>query len=111
MSIGKNLKAARIKKGLTQEDVSNIMGVTRQTIQKYEAGVVTNIPCERLQIMAEIYDVSPADLMGWESPEEHREENDILKFALFGGADDITDAMIEEVRQFAKMVKLREDNK
>lgn len=34
-----------------------------------------------------------------------------IKFALFGGADGVTDAMFEEVKQFASMVKIREDAK
>lgn len=37
-------------------------------------------------------------------------ENDI-KFALFGGSDDITDAMYQEVKTFAAFVKKREDDK
>ena len=35
-------------------------------------------------------------------------DNDI-KFALFGGDGEITDAMYEEVKRFAHMVKLREE--
>lgn len=32
-----------------------------------------------------------------------------IKFALFGGDGDITDAMYDEVKRFAHMVKLREE--
>ena len=32
-----------------------------------------------------------------------------IKFALFGGDSDITDAMYDEVKRFAQMVKLREE--
>lgn len=32
-----------------------------------------------------------------------------IKFALFGGDGDITDAMFDEVKLFARMVKLREE--
>ncbi|NLY86878.1 MAG: helix-turn-helix transcriptional regulator [Tissierellia bacterium] len=34
----KKLKMARIEKGLTQEDLANLVGVTRQTIGLIEAG-------------------------------------------------------------------------
>lgn len=34
-----------------------------------------------------------------------------LKFALFNGTDGITDEMFEEVKQYAAMVKLREQQK
>ena len=36
---------------------------------------------------------------------------DELKFALFDGAEGVTDEMFEEVKQFASMVKMREDAK
>ena len=35
-------------------------------------------------------------------------DNDI-KFALFGGDGEITDAMYDEVKRFTQMVKLREE--
>ncbi len=37
--------------------------------------------------------------------------SDELKFALFDGAEGVTDEMFEEVKQFASMVKMREDAK
>lgn len=37
--------------------------------------------------------------------------DDDIKFALFGGSGDITDAMYQEVKEFAALVKLREDMK
>ena len=44
------------------------------------------------------------------TPEGERKvsDNDI-KFALFGGDGEITDAMYDEVKRFAQMVKLREE--
>lgn len=35
--------------------------------------------------------------------------DDDIKFALFGGDGEITDAMYDEVKRFAQMVKLREE--
>lgn len=35
--------------------------------------------------------------------------DDDIKFALFGGDSEITDAMYDEVKRFAQMVKLREE--
>lgn len=44
------------------------------------------------------------------TPESEREISDEeIKFALFGGDGEITDAMYEEVKRFAQMVKLREE--
>lgn len=35
---GKKIKAARLEKGLTQEDLSKIVGVTPESISYYETG-------------------------------------------------------------------------
>ena len=40
---------------------------------------------------------------------ERKPTDDEIKFALFGGNGDITDAMYDEVKRFAQMVKLREE--
>lgn len=40
---------------------------------------------------------------------EHAVSDDDIKFALFGGDGEITDAMYDEVKRFAQMVKLREE--
>lgn len=64
-SIGDRLRAAREAKGMTQEELGKACNTTKQTIFKYENGVVTNIPLDRLERMADILNVAPAYLMGW----------------------------------------------
>lgn len=66
MSIGSRIKAARELKGLTQEELGTSCGTTKQTIFKYETGLVTNIPLDRLEKIADVLDVSPSYLMGWD---------------------------------------------
>lgn len=65
MDKGSRIKSAREAKNLTQEALGTLCGTTKQTIFKYENNIVTNIPTDRLEKMAEILDVSPAYLMGW----------------------------------------------
>lgn len=54
MSIGKNLRALRIEKGMTQEEAAEQMGLTRQAISSYEAGR-TRPDVEMLTRLAEVY--------------------------------------------------------
>ena len=61
--------------------------------------------------MADIFGVSVDYLIGRTDNRESTTNNEDLKFALFGGAANITDAMMDEVRQFAEMVKLREEER
>lgn len=66
MSVGMRIKLAREAKDLTQEELGALCGTTKQTIFKYESGIVTNIPLNRLEQIADILEVSPAYMMGWE---------------------------------------------
>lgn len=70
MTIGSRIKKSRENKRITQEELGELCGTTKQTIFKYENGVVTNIPFDRLERIAECLDVSPAYLMGWETKPE-----------------------------------------
>lgn len=66
MDKGSRIKAAREAAGLTQEELGVLCGTTKQTIFKYENNIVTNIPTDRMEKMAEVLNVTPAYLMGWE---------------------------------------------
>ena len=65
LSLSENIKAGRKKVGLTQEELANKLGVKKQTVQKYESGIITNIPSDNIEKMAVIFETTPADLMGW----------------------------------------------
>ena len=47
MTKGEKIKAAREAKGITQEELGRICGVSRQTIYKYDQGLITNIPSDK----------------------------------------------------------------
>ena len=65
MPFGDRLKALRKEKRMTLEDVAKRLGVGRATVRKYENGMITNIPSDKIEIIANIFGVSPAYLMGW----------------------------------------------
>ena len=69
MSVGSRIKEAREAKGLTQAELGHAVRTTKQTIFKYENGIVTNIPLDRLEQLANVLSVSAAYLMGWEPKE------------------------------------------
>jgi transcriptional regulator with XRE-family HTH domain len=47
-------------------ELAKRMGVSKQTLYKYENNAVTNIPSDKIQVAAQILDISPSYLMGWE---------------------------------------------
>lgn len=65
MTIGNRIKQKREERRMTLDEVAKKVGITRQTIQKYESGVISNIPSDRIELLAAALDVSPGYLMGW----------------------------------------------
>ncbi len=67
MTFKDRLKQKRTSKGMTLEDLGNKIGVSRQTIQRYESGVITNIPSDKIELLAKYLNTTPSYLMGWEN--------------------------------------------
>ena len=66
MAITDQLRRKRRQLRLTLEDVSEVVGVSKQTIQKYETGVIPNIPFDKVELLAQALSTTPAILMGWQ---------------------------------------------
>ena len=67
--IGNTLKALRKERGITLEELARAVGTSKQTIHRYENGVITNIPPERVVAIAQALSCTPSELMGWEADE------------------------------------------
>ena len=65
MNFGDRIRTLRKKKRLTLEDVAHHLGVGRATVLKYEKGIITNVPSDKIELLSRLFDVSPAYLMGW----------------------------------------------
>jgi len=113
MTIAQKIKALRKQAKLTQTELGDMLGVQKNAVSKWECGRVTDIPAGKIKAMAKIFDVPPSYLIDNEavSVPQHAPEGGVseeeIKFALFGGDGEITDAMYEEVKQFAAFVKAR----
>lgn len=70
MEIGQKIKQARIDKGLTQEELGNLVGLQKSAIAKYENGRVVNIKRSTLQKLAHALDLRGSDLIIEADPKE-----------------------------------------
>ncbi|WP_338630353.1 helix-turn-helix transcriptional regulator [Clostridium baratii] len=85
MDTGEIIKQLRLQKGLTQEELGNLVGLKKAAINKYESGKVENIKRSTIQKFSEIFNVSPSTIMGWTSKEDldiinSIEDNDVKEF-------------------------------
>ena len=67
MTMGERIRARREYMQLTASELAERVGESKQTIYKYEKGIVTNIPIEKLEAIAKVLDCDPADLTGWDA--------------------------------------------
>jgi transcriptional regulator with XRE-family HTH domain len=65
--IGANVKKYRKKKKMSQEELGQRVGVQRAAINKYEKGSVINIPITTIEKIAQVFDVSPTYIVGWDN--------------------------------------------
>ncbi|MCT4686061.1 helix-turn-helix domain-containing protein [Vallitalea sp.] len=63
--LGENIKTKRLALDMTLETLANMVGTSRQTVQRYESGVISNIPKEKVEKLALALKTTPASLMGW----------------------------------------------
>ena len=70
MTLGQKIKEERLRLNLSQEYVAKFIGTSKQAIYKYENEIVTNIPTDKIQALATLFNVTPAYLMGWEETEK-----------------------------------------
>ena len=63
--IGKRIKELRRAKRMTLEELAETIGTSKQTINRYENGIISNIPSEKIVALAAALDTTPQALMGW----------------------------------------------
>lgn len=117
------------ERGITPTRASVEIGFSKGSVsywrKKHSEGVDAKPDTYTAQKIADFFGVSVDYLLGrTDDPAESDAENgtpaatgqrpisdDEIKFALFGGEGEITDAMLDEVRSFAAYIKRREEEK
>lgn len=78
MDIGAKIKAARLAKGMTQEELGAILGVQKSAIAKYESGRVVNIKRSTLKKISDVLNIPPFELIFDEEHRKMQKKNDVL---------------------------------
>ena len=111
---GETIRNARKALGLTQRQLSDLLGVANTSVSNWEKGLsrpdadMIQKLCAALHLQAnDFYGTNEAPAVASRRPVS----DDDIKFALFGGDGEITDAMYDEVKRFAAFLKQREAEK
>lgn len=65
-TLGERIRHYRRRGGYGMEELGQMLGVSRQTVYRYENGAIENVPREKIRQMARIFGVSEAQLFGFE---------------------------------------------
>lgn len=79
MSFGENIKKQRRALGMTLEEVADKVGVTRQTMSRYETGVIKNYSPETISKIAEALDTTAACLISYDESDTSTEIGERIK--------------------------------
>jgi transcriptional regulator with XRE-family HTH domain len=71
--MAQRIKALRQEKGLTLEQVADVVGVGKSTVRKWETGMIANMKRDKIADLAKALGTTPAYLMGWEENEEKKD--------------------------------------
>lgn len=65
MTVGERIKKIRQQNAISQTDLANACKISKQTLYKYENNIITNIPSDKIELIADYFSISPAYIMGW----------------------------------------------
>ena len=63
MEIGEKIKKRRKELGLTLDEVAEKVGVGKSTVQKWESGRIKNMRRDKIELLAQVLDMSPLDFV------------------------------------------------
>lgn len=90
------MKTRREELNMSYQTLSEKVGISKSTLQRYETGYIKNMPVDKLENIAKALNVSPSYLMGWDEP---------TTIAAHFDGEEYTEDELNEIRQFAEFVK------
>lgn len=99
MTVGDRIRKQREKLGISQTDLAKNVKISKQTLYKYETNIITNVPSNTVQNIAEVLNISPAYLMGWVEDNLTEENADLIPNILSDSA------LIEHIKKLMKLNK------
>lgn len=103
MTVGDRIKARRESLGISQTELANVVGTTKQQMYKYENDVITNIPYDMMERIAVALSVTPQHLVGWDALERATE----LRFSIWGELNGMGIDELKSVLDYAEFINFK----
>ena len=112
MEMGQKIYNLRIQKGLTLEELGNMVGVGKSTVRKWENGMLANMKRDNILKVSEVLDTTPAYLMGWKEDPPKEGSPKIMQY--YNQLNNIgkheAEKRVEELTHLSKYTKEGENN-
>lgn len=66
MEIKDVIKKRRQELGMTMLELAKAVGVTEATVSRWESGDIANLKLGRITVLAQVLQISPGELLGWD---------------------------------------------
>lgn len=103
------------EKKITVTEMCRELKINRSSLSELKQGRAKSLSADKVVKIANFFEVDSGYITGETNQKRNSSEAKItdadIKFALFNGSEGVTDEMYEEVKQFAELVKLREETK
>lgn len=78
VTIGARIKELRQKNKYTLSQIADKLKISKQTIFKYENDLISNIPNDKIEQLAYIFNVSPSYLVGWQQNTNNQKRKNLI---------------------------------
>lgn len=103
-NMARKIKELRQAKGLTLEQVANVVGVGKSTVRKWETGMIANMKRDKIAALAKALGTTPAYLMGWTEDNKKEEKNSPEELELSEGEKMLLDLFRQVPEDQQKLV-------
>ena len=77
--LSRKIKQLRLERGMTLEQVADIVGVGKSTVRKWETGMIANMKRDKIALLAKALGTTPGYLMGWREDAKESNSPDAIK--------------------------------
>ena len=109
------IKSRRLELKYSYQELADKTGMSKSTLQRYEAGAIRNIPLDKVQVLARGLGVSPEWLMGWQqaaspaTPLQLTKQEEHLVISFRGLNDEGREKAVEYMEDLTGMKKYQSD--
>ncbi len=99
--IARRIRDRRLELGYSYQQLADLMGMSKSTLQRYETGSIKSVPLGRLDDLARALGTSPSYILGWD--EERGEAHSLSKQAMLAlrRLDEVIDTLSPTTEEFA----------